>query len=89
MTVAVDKLAMVMRGDATKAKAVAALARHWGIAQSETVAFGDDLNDIDMLSYAGTGVAMGNAKAVSDFICLRNEDDGAADWIERNLLISS
>ena len=37
--------------DATKSKALAALARSWDIAQSEIVAFGDDLNDIDMLSF--------------------------------------
>ena len=83
-------LGQIMHKDATKAKAIAALAQHWGILQSEIVAFGDDFNDIDMLSYAGIGVAMKNAvdevKAVSDFICLSNDEDGLALWVRENVL---
>jgi hypothetical protein len=48
------------------------------------------LNDIDLLEYAGVGIAMGNAlekvKAVADHICDTNENDGLAKWIEENLL---
>jgi Cof subfamily protein (haloacid dehalogenase superfamily) len=90
LKVARDGLGMIMHKDATKSKALAELARIWGIAQSEIVAFGDDLNDIDMLSYAGFGVAMGNAldevKAVADYICDTNENDGVAKWLEENVL---
>ncbi|MDR0325352.1 MAG: Cof-type HAD-IIB family hydrolase [Oscillospiraceae bacterium] len=89
LTVSRDKLGQVMHKDATKSKAVAELARHWGIAREEIVAFGDDLNDLDMLSYAGTGVAMGNAldkvKTAADDICLSNEEDGLADWLLKKL----
>jgi len=78
-------LGQIMHKDATKALAVAALARYWGLSQSEIVAFGDDLNDTDMLSSAGIGVAMGNAhddvKAASDFICSSNDSDGLAEWL--------
>lgn len=85
-----DGLAMVMHREATKSKAVAELARIWSISSSEIVAFGDDLNDIDMLSYVGIGVAMGNAldkvKAVADCMCLGNEEDGVAEWIAKNVL---
>jgi hypothetical protein len=85
-----DNFGQIMHRDATKAKAIAALARNWGISQSEIAAFGDDLNDVDMLSYAGIGVAMGNALdeviAVSDFVCLRNDEDGIADWLTTHLL---
>jgi len=81
---------LVMHKDATKAKAVAELARLWDIGWSEIAAFGDDINDIDMLSSAGMGVAMGNAvdeaKSVSDFTCLDNNNDGVAKWIEENIL---
>ena len=90
LTVSRDGMVMVMHRDATKSNAVAALAEHWGLKQSEIVAFGDDLNDIDMLSYVGFGVAMGNAidevKAVADFICDTNENDGVAKWLEVNVL---
>ncbi|MCL1806193.1 MAG: HAD hydrolase family protein [Oscillospiraceae bacterium] len=83
--VSLDNIAMVMHKDATKSKATAELARHWGIAREEIAAFGDDLNDIDLLSYAGTGVAMGNAleevKAAADGVCGSNEEDGMAVWL--------
>ena len=91
MVVARDNLAMIMHKEATKAKAIAKLAEIWGINKNEIAAFGDDLNDIDMLNYAGIGVAMGNAvdevKAIADEVCLSNEEDGIAEWILRKDLI--
>jgi len=85
LSVSRDNMAMIMHKNATKAKAVAKLAQLFGVAPSEIVAFGDDLIDIDMLQYAGTGVAMGNAldevKAVADYVCTSNEEDGIAEWI--------
>ena len=90
LVVSNDGLAMVMHRDATKSKAAAALAERWGISQKEIAAFGDDLNDIDLLEYAGIGVAMANALpevlSVADEICGSNEDDGMAKWIEENIL---
>jgi len=83
-------LLQVMHKDATKSRAVSELARLWGIKQSEVVTFGDDFNDIDMLEYAGIGVAVGNAidevKAVSKYICQTNDEDGVAWWINENIL---
>lgn len=90
LTVSRDGLAQVMHRDAAKSKAVAALAEHWDIAQNEIAAFGDDRNDMDLLTYAGTGVAMANAvnevKAVADDTGLTNDEDGVAVWLEKNLL---
>ena len=90
LTVARDGLGQIMHKDATKSKAVAALAEQWGITRSEIIAFGDDLNDMDMFSYAGLSVAMGNAldevKAVTDHICDTNDNDGVAKWLEENVL---
>ena len=81
---------MIMHKDATKAKAVSALAEIWGIKQSEIVAFGDDVNDLDIIRFAGIGVAMDNAldivKAVADHICDTNENDGVSKWIEEQVL---
>jgi len=60
------------------------------LAESEIVAFGDDYNDVDMLTDFGIGVAMGNAvgkaKAVADYVCLGNGEDGIAKWLEGNVL---
>lgn len=46
----------------SKARGMEALCRHFGIRQEETLAFGDGANDIEMLEWAGIGVAMGNAE---------------------------
>jgi len=85
-----DGFALVMHNDATKSKAVAALAERWNIDKSEIVAFGDDANDTNLLEYCGIGVAMGNAidevKAVADQIYDTTENDGIAKWLEENLL---
>lgn len=83
-------LGQIMHKDATKVKAIIALAKHWGLSLSEIVAFGDDFNDIEMLRACGIGVAVSNAidevKAVADQICDTNENDGVARWIEENVL---
>lgn len=47
----------------SKAKGIEALLRHYDIPREFAVAFGDGLNDKEMLSYVGMGVAMGNAHA--------------------------
>lgn len=58
--------------DATKATGVAAVARHYGIAQPEVLAFGDSHNDVPLLRWAGLGVAMSHglpeAHAVADVV---------------------
>ena len=90
LTVSKDNLGQVMHKDATKSKAIAALAIKWGIDASEIIAFGDDLNDIDMLNYAGVSVAVENAlpevKAVANYTCQSNNEDGVANWLLNNLL---
>jgi Cof subfamily protein (haloacid dehalogenase superfamily) len=48
--------------DATKATAVATVATHYGVAQTDVVAFGDGLNDVALLRWAGCGVAVSHAQ---------------------------
>lgn len=59
------------------------------IAQEEVLAFGDMPNDIPMLTWAGRGIAMGNAhpsvKEVADEVTSTNLEDGVAMVIERVL----
>lgn len=66
------------------------VAQKYGISLSETMAFGDENNDVDMLRMAGIGVAMGNgadcAKQAADIIAPDNHHDGVADVIERYIL---
>ena len=53
---------------------------HYGIRQEEVIAFGDGENDMEMLEFAGIGVAMGNAedevKAAADYVTADIDDDG-------------
>ncbi|HWQ42046.1 MAG TPA: Cof-type HAD-IIB family hydrolase [Desulfosporosinus sp.] len=73
-----------------KGVALAALAERYGIARGDVMAIGDSFNDLEMIKYAGIGVAMGNARAEikeqADVITASNEEDGVAEAIERYVL---
>ncbi|MBR1455597.1 MAG: HAD family phosphatase [Oscillospiraceae bacterium] len=75
--------------EATKGRALLALARELGVAAEETVAFGDGSNDIPMLRAAGLGVAMANStpdvKAAAGEITAGNNEAGVAQTIRRIL----
>ena len=59
----VDNLALldVLATEATKSAALWFLSERLGIKMSETIAIGDNWNDLDMLEHAGMGVVMQNA----------------------------
>ena len=61
-----------MADGVSKAVGLEAVARRYGIAQAETLAFGDGNNDVTMIRWAGLGVAMDHARpsaqAVADLI---------------------
>jgi Cof subfamily protein (haloacid dehalogenase superfamily) len=71
----------------SKATGVAELAGPLGIAAGDVVAFGDMPNDVPMISWAGLGVAMGNAHPevieAADEVTTPNTDDGLARVLER------
>lgn len=57
----------IMSDKADKGTGLAALAAHLGIPREQTMALGDQHNDLPMIRWAGLGVAMGNAsKQVMD-----------------------
>lgn len=100
-TVAIQELAREIAGDGltvvasgseavevtaagvNKATAVAEL----GVPPEQVVAFGDYPNDIPLLTWAGLGVAMGNAHgdvlAIADEVTATNDEDGVALVLER------
>lgn len=72
---------------ADKGIALLALAKHLNLDPRQIMAFGDGLNDLQMLRVAGIGVAMGNAhpdaKSAADHITLDCDSDGVADVLEK------
>ena len=70
---------MIVRG-VDKALGMQKVCDHYGLSMSDTVAFGDSTNDIEMLEAADLSVCMGNgsddAKAAADLICPAVDSDG-------------
>mgnify|MGYP001397693367 CR=1 FL=1 len=73
--------------EASKASGVAAMLEHLGIPPEAAVAFGDALNDREMLSYVGMGIAMGNAheslKPYARFVTDHIDNDGVWRALKR------
>ena len=71
-----------------KALGIQKYIEYTGIAKEDTIAFGDGANDLDMIEYVQTGVAMGNAiddlKKRADFVTL-GIDDGGIEYALKNL----
>lgn len=69
----------------TKAVGLEQLCRYLSIDPIDVLAIGDSENDLDMLSFAGTSVAMGNAidcvKECVDYITASNDEDGISQAI--------
>jgi hypothetical protein len=70
--------------------ALAQLAGHLGIEREEVIAIGDNVNDLEMVEYAGLGVAVANAtdelKAVADYVTEAPISRGVEEVIERFIL---
>ncbi|MFP4198594.1 MAG: Cof-type HAD-IIB family hydrolase [Halanaerobium sp.] len=65
----------ITKKDMSKAVPVKKLAAEFNIKQEEVMAFGDGLNDLKMIEWAGKGIAMQNAHSE----LLKNADDTAPD----------
>ncbi|WP_277949732.1 HAD family hydrolase [Priestia endophytica] len=64
----------------SKVLGIKALETYFAIRTEEVLVIGDNFNDMDMIEYAGTGIAMGNApqqvKGVSGFVTKSNNQEG-------------
>lgn len=75
---------------ADKGSALALIGHALGIPREDTIAFGDGLNDVTMLAWAGHGIAVG-PHAHPDVLGVANEhiaspeEGGVAGWLEGNL----
>jgi Cof subfamily protein (haloacid dehalogenase superfamily) len=72
--------------EGTKASALRFLCERWGIGQERVLAFGDADNDIDMLRFAGHGVAVGGmtgeVREAADEVVPDVDEDGVAGYVE-------
>ncbi|WDF82032.1 HAD family hydrolase [Lacticaseibacillus pabuli] len=68
-----------------------AICRHAGIDMAESMSFGDQLNDLEMVQGAGVGVAMGNAvrevRQAADVITGRNTASGVAQMLRHEMKV--
>lgn len=73
-----------------KGASIGVLLNHIGSSRQRAIAFGDGFNDLTMIEFVGTGVAMANAqqavKDVAQAITASNDEDGVAQYIEKYLL---
>lgn len=91
ITSSIQQLVEIAHKDAGKKAGLVFFAELLGLDREETAAFGDADNDIDMLQYAGVGIAMGNAsedcKKAADFITKPHDEDGLAYGMREILAI--
>lgn len=77
--------------EGSKARGIDAVLTHLGLKPENAVAFGDGLNDIEMMQSVGFGVAMGNGhptmQAVANYITDDIEQDGIAKALQKLGLI--
>jgi Cof subfamily protein (haloacid dehalogenase superfamily) len=71
----------------SKGAALAAVAASLGVSREEVVAIGDSINDIPMLEWAGTGVAIRHApeevRRVASFTTVSGAGEGVGEALER------
>ena len=71
----------------TKSTGIEAALRHLGIPRERSIGMGDSANDLEMLSFVGTSVAMGNAdervKSACDMVTDTAENGGVAKALQR------
>lgn len=77
----------------SKAEAIKKIGEIYGIKREEIIAIGDGSNDLEMIEYAGLGVAMANAndqlKNMANHVTTSNDEDGVAKVIEEFFCIKA
>ncbi|TRM11894.1 HAD family phosphatase [Lentibacillus cibarius] len=83
----------IVKKGLNKAVGLEKLAYYYHIPKEQIIAFGDEDNDLEMLDFAGVGVAMGNAidelKTVARYVTDTNEQDGISLFLEDYLKFES
>ncbi|MGM7719258.1 Cof-type HAD-IIB family hydrolase [Metabacillus sp. Hm71] len=80
----------IMDTNGHKGNGIKVMAEYFNIPIENTVAIGDNFNDVPMLEAAGLSIAMGNAdptvKDIADVVTLTNNEHGVAHAIETYVL---
>ncbi len=81
----------LIRKGMDKGEGMGRVCAYYGAEMTDTVAFGDSMNDHQMFTHAGTAVAMGNAceelKKIADMVCESVKEDGIYHEMRRMGLI--
>ncbi|MRG87058.1 Cof-type HAD-IIB family hydrolase [Salinibacillus xinjiangensis] len=76
----------IVRAGLSKAVGLKKIAHYYNIPQERIIAFGDEDNDLEMIEYAGIGVAMGNGiqelKSIANYTTKTNEEEGISLFLE-------
>ncbi|WP_332650344.1 Cof-type HAD-IIB family hydrolase [Lysinibacillus sp. 54212] len=79
----------IVRKGLNKAVGISKVAHEFNIPRDRIIAFGDEDNDLEMIDYAGIGVAMNNGiqelKSIANEITLSNNEDGIGKFLEDRL----
>lgn len=82
----------IIKKGMNKAVGLEKIAYYFDIPKEKIIAFGDEDNDLEMIDYAGVGVAMGNAidplKSIAKHVTATNEEDGVGIFLQSYLNIS-
>ena len=75
----------IVKSGMSKAVGLDRVSKSLGISKENIIAFGDEDNDLEMIDFAGIGVAMGNAikplKNIANEVTLSNNEDGIAELL--------
>ncbi|GAB3789952.1 Cof-type HAD-IIB family hydrolase [Virgibacillus kimchii] len=79
----------IVKKGMNKAVGLHKIAKYFDIPQERIIAFGDEDNDLEMIDYAGVGVAMGNAidelKSIAKHVTDTNEANGVGNFLDQYL----
>ncbi|MCM3358916.1 Cof-type HAD-IIB family hydrolase [Psychrobacillus sp. MER TA 171] len=82
----------IVRHGLNKAVGLDHVSKYLNIPKDRIIAFGDEDNDLEMIEYAGVGVAMGNAisplQNIANEITATNNEDGIAEFLKERLKLN-
>jgi len=83
----------IVKKGLNKAVGLQKIAHYYNIPEERIIAFGDEDNDLEMIDYAGVGVAMENGidelKSIAKHVTDTNENDGVSSFLESYLKIDA